>query len=121
MRFWLGASLLVPAQALAAPATVQQAQAREQAADTAGARDLFEQALAEGGNDPEGLRVTYRELGMLRAAASDPAGAEEAFAALLSLDPAFALPPDASPVATAALARARDARGEEPPLGLEVT
>lgn len=113
--------LLSPFAAAASPTTAQSAaQARAQG-DLRGARALFEQALAEGGNDVSWLRAIYLELGMLRADAGEDAAAETAFSALLSLSPDVTLPPGAAPNATAAFDRARANRGASPPLRVTVT
>jgi len=119
--FALGFALFVaPLSALANPETAQRAVAARQASRTAEARTLFERALEEGGNDPAWLRAIYFELGVLRAQVGEISAAERAFAALLDLEPGVTLGPGASPVAVAALERARRARSPEPPLGLEV-
>lgn len=75
------------------------------------AEAALEAFLAAGKARPAEVVEAYRLLGRVRAGLGDEAGAEEAFARLVALDPGASLPPGSSPKLTEPFARARARAG----------
>jgi len=71
------------------------------------ARELYEQALAEGGLDPAEVILAYSRVGTVKAALKDTAGALSAFRVAAAIDPEFELPPESGPKAKKLFQKAR--------------
>jgi hypothetical protein len=71
------------------------------------ALDELEDTLRRGNLSPPDLAQLYRHLGILRAGSRDAGGAEQAFLALLSIDPHVELAKDQSPVIVEPFTRAK--------------
>jgi len=71
------------------------------------ARELYEQALAEGGLDPQDVILAYSRVGTVKAALKDTAGALSAFRVAAAIDPDFELPAESGPKAKKLFEKAR--------------
>ncbi len=93
----LGLSLAT--SALAAPKAFGQADTAWHTAELDKAMKLYEEALAEGGLQPNEVVIAYSRIGTVKAALKDTNGALSAFRIAAAIDPAFELPADSGPVA----------------------
>ena len=87
--------------------------------DSDAARAALERFQKTPGNARPEVARGYRSKARVAAAASDPIGAEQAFAAALELDPSTSPPPDSEPSAQAAWKRAEERMAGKPPLKLQ--
>jgi hypothetical protein len=71
------------------------------------AKALYEQALSEGGLEPNDVVIAHSRIGTVKAALNDTNGALSAFRVAAAIDPNFDLPPESGPKAKKLFQKAR--------------
>ncbi|MEZ4220276.1 MAG: hypothetical protein R3B13_05045 [Polyangiaceae bacterium] len=123
-RAFLGLILALVALALPAAATPKafgQADAAWHTAELEKAMKLYQDALNEGGLEPNEVVIAYSRIGTVKAAVGDKDGALSAFRVASSIDPGFELPADSGPVAKKLYQKAQAEAGQLGGAKLELT
>lgn len=117
-------AVLWQARAAATPKSFGQADAAWHQGELDKAKDLYEEAVKEGGLEPNEVVIAYSRIGTVRAALKDSNGALSAFRIAAAIDPEFELPADSGPVAKKLYGQARketaDQGGEKLKLTLKL-
>jgi hypothetical protein len=100
-------ALLWAAPLAATPKAFGQADAAWHQGELDKSKDLYEEAVKEGGLQPEEVVIAYSRIGTVRAALRDSNGALSAFRVAAAIDPEFELPADSGPIAKKLYAQAR--------------
>lgn len=99
--------------ALAAPKSFGKADAAWHRGELEEAQKLYQEALDEGGLEPEEVVIAYSRIGTVKAALKDKAGALSDFRVASVVDPNFELPADSGPVARKLYAQAKEEAGAQ--------
>lgn len=110
---WLAAALVWPALAAATPKAFGQADAAWHQAELEKAKDLYEEAVKDGGLEPNEVVIAYSRIGTVRAALKDKNGALSAFRIAAAIDPEFELPADSGPIAKKLYEQARQEAAQQ--------
>jgi len=100
-------SLLIAAPTWATPKAFGQADTQWHQGELEKAKDLYEQALSEGGLQPAEVVIAYSRIGTVKAALNDQNGALSAFRISAAIDPNFELPAESGPKAKKLFQKAR--------------
>jgi hypothetical protein len=100
-------ALLLGAPLGATPKSFAQADAAWHQGDLDKSKELYEEAVKEGGLEPREVVIAYSRIGTVRAAMRDANGALSALRVAAAIDPEFELPADSGPVAKKLYAQAR--------------
>jgi tetratricopeptide (TPR) repeat protein len=100
-------SIAVAPVAKATPKAFGQADTAWHQGELDKARELYEQALAEGGLEPQEVIIAYSRVGTVKAALKDTPGALSAFRVAAAIDPDFELPVESGPKAKKIFQQAR--------------
>lgn len=115
--------MLAATPALATPKAFGQADAAWHTGELEKSKELYEQALAEGGLEPNDVVTAHSRVGTVKAALNDTNGALSAFRVAAAIDPNFELPPESGPKAKKLFTQARKeaaAQGEKLAITLKV-
>ncbi len=115
------AVLTIAAPAHATPKAFGQADAAWHTAELEKAMKLYQDALAEGGLEPNEVVIAYSRIGTVKAAVGDKNGALSAFRVASSIDPGFELPADSGPIAKKLYTKAQAEAGQLDGAKLEIT